>query len=101
MYCTVPAIFLAKECQTLPLQGWLHFHFPQYFKVWQLFLVEPFLIRPSPWLVDDFDFLNDLVEGMGFGQFGGNLSVQKPTNVKPLMIFGQDESVYTQYLLSN
>lgn len=38
---------------------------------------------------------------MGFGSFGGNLSVRKPQGVKPLMIFGQDESVYSQFLFGN
>ena len=51
--------------------------------------------------VDDYEFLHDLAEGMGFGQFRGNLSVRKPANDKPLMIFGRDESVYTQYLFGN
>ena len=29
--------------------------------------------------------------------FGGNLSVRKPANQKPLIIFGQDECIYKQY----
>lgn len=40
-------------------------------------------------------------ETMGFGAFGGNLSVRKAQDEKPLMIFGQDESVYSQFLLGN
>ena len=51
--------------------------------------------------VDDYNFLHDVAEGMGFGQFGGNLSVCMPANEKPLMIFGQDESVFNQYLFGN
>jgi hypothetical protein len=51
--------------------------------------------------VDDCDLLFDLAEDMGFGAFGGNLSVRKPPDAKPLMIFGQDESVFNQFLLSN
>jgi hypothetical protein len=51
--------------------------------------------------VDDYDFLHDVAEEMGFGTFGGNLSVRKPPDVKPLMIFGQDESVYSQFLFGN
>jgi hypothetical protein len=42
-----------------------------------------------------------VAEEMGFGAFGGNLSVRKPPDVKPLVIFGQDESVYSQFLLGN
>jgi hypothetical protein len=51
--------------------------------------------------IDDYDFLHDVAEEMGFGTFGGNLSVRKPPDVKPLMIFGQDESVYSQFLFGN
>jgi hypothetical protein len=38
---------------------------------------------------------------MGFGTFGGNSSVVKPPNTKPLMIFGQNESVTCQFLLGD
>ncbi|KAI2507244.1 hypothetical protein MHU86_7201 [Fragilaria crotonensis] len=51
--------------------------------------------------VDDFDFLHSVAEEMGFGMFGGNLSVRKPLGLKPLMIFGQDESVFNQFLLKS
>ncbi|KAI2504038.1 hypothetical protein MHU86_10400 [Fragilaria crotonensis] len=51
--------------------------------------------------VDDFDFLHEYATTIGFGTFGGNLSVRKPLNVRPLMSFGQDESVFTQYSLGN
>ena len=51
--------------------------------------------------VDDYDLLHGVAEEMGFGAFGGNLSVRKPPDSKPLMIFGQDESVYNQFLLGN
>jgi hypothetical protein len=51
--------------------------------------------------VDDVDFLHEYATTIGFGAFGGNLSVRKPPNVKPLMSFGQDESVFTQYSLGN
>ena len=30
-------------------------------------------------------------------KFGGNLSVRKPSNVKPLLMFGQDECIFKQY----
>jgi hypothetical protein len=51
--------------------------------------------------VDDFDFLHSVADEMGFGAVGGNLSVRKPPNTKPLMIFGQDESVFNQFLLKS
>ena len=30
-------------------------------------------------------------------EFGGELSVRKPAEEKPLIVFGQDESVYNQF----
>jgi hypothetical protein len=51
--------------------------------------------------VDDLDLLHEYAEELGFGAFGGNLSVRKPPDTKPLMIFGQDESVYSHFLLGN
>jgi hypothetical protein len=51
--------------------------------------------------VDDYDLLHGVAEEMGFGAFRGNLSVRKPPDVKPLMIFGQDESVYSQFLFGS
>jgi hypothetical protein len=51
--------------------------------------------------VDDLPFLHDMAQEMGNGAFGGNLSVRKPADKKPLMIFGQDESVYNQFLLGS
>jgi hypothetical protein len=51
--------------------------------------------------VDDYDMLDCIAEEMGFGMFGGNLSVRKPPDVKPIMIFGQDESVFNQFLLKS
>jgi hypothetical protein len=51
--------------------------------------------------VDDFDFLHSEADEMGFGAAGGNLSIRKPPNTKPLMIFGQDESVFNQFLLKS
>ena len=38
---------------------------------------------------------------MCFGAVGGNLSVRKPAGTKPLMIFGQDENVFNQFLLKS
>ena len=32
--------------------------------------------------------------------FGGNLSVRKPPDQKPLIIFGQDECIFKQYTFS-
>jgi hypothetical protein len=52
--------------------------------------------------VDDHSFLHDVANEMGYGLMGGNLSVRKPElPSKPLMIFGQDESVLNQFLLGN
>ena len=51
--------------------------------------------------VDDYELLHSVAEEMGFGLFGGNLSVRKPPSMKPLMIFGQDESVFNQFLLKS
>jgi hypothetical protein len=51
--------------------------------------------------VDNYDLLYDVAEEMGVGAFGGNLSVRKPPDTKPLMIFVQDKSVYNQFLLGN
>ena len=51
--------------------------------------------------IDDLDLFHEHTVTMGFDSFGGNLSVRKPPGVKPLMIFGQDESVYSQFLLGN
>ena len=34
-------------------------------------------------------------------RFGGNLSVRKPDNIRPLLIFGQDEAVFYQYAASS
>ena len=33
--------------------------------------------------------------------FGGNLSVRKPPNTKPLIGFGQDECIFKQYIFTN
>ena len=30
-------------------------------------------------------------------EFGGSLSVRKPVGVKPIIVFGQDETVFSQY----
>ena len=49
--------------------------------------------------VDDYDLLHSVAEEMGIGLFGGNLIVRKPPSLKPLMIFGQDKSVFNQFIL--
>jgi hypothetical protein len=52
--------------------------------------------------VDDLDFLHNVAKEMGCTLIGGDLSMRKPESLaKPLMIFGQDESVFNQYLLGN
>ena len=45
--------------------------------------------------VNNLDLLHKQSANMGFRSFGGNLSVRKARDVKPLMIFGKDESVYS------
>ena len=32
-----------------------------------------------------------------YGEYGGNTSVRKPDDVKPMILFGQDEAVYSQF----
>ena len=44
--------------------------------------------------VDDSPAFDDFVRKT---KFGGNLSVRKPTSLKPLMMFGQDECIFKQY----
>jgi hypothetical protein len=52
--------------------------------------------------VDDYDFLPAVAKEMNFDLYGGNLSVRMPPpRSKPLMIFGQDESVFSQFLLKS
>jgi hypothetical protein len=51
--------------------------------------------------VNNFDFLHSVADEMGFGAVGGNLSIHKPPDTKQLMIFGQDESVFNQFLLKS
>ena len=47
--------------------------------------------------VDDSDEFLDRVEGT---RFGGHLSVRKAADEKPLVCFGQDESIFKQYSFS-
>ena len=56
-------------------------------------------IEMVKFFLDNYDFLHSLADKMGFGLLGGNLSICKPQHQKPLMIFGQDESVFNQFLL--
>ena len=51
--------------------------------------------------VDDLPFLHECVTIVGFGSFGGYLSIREPPGSKPLVIFGQDESVCNPFLLGN
>ena len=51
--------------------------------------------------VDDLDFLHKMADDMGFGLFGGNLSVRMPEGAKPVMMFGQDESVFVQFYINS
>ena len=38
------------------------------------------------------EFANEM-----YGIYGGNLSVRRPVDSKPLFIFGQDESIFNQF----
>ena len=51
--------------------------------------------------VDNLPFLHEYATTVGFGSFGGNVSIRKPPGVKPLMIFVRDKSVYNHFLLGN
>jgi hypothetical protein len=33
-------------------------------------------------------------------KFGGNMSIQKPPNMKPLICFGQDECIFKQFFFT-
>ena len=46
--------------------------------------------------VDDHDCLQDLANTK-YGALGGNVSVRKAVDQKPLIIFGQDESIFNQF----
>ena len=48
--------------------------------------------------VDDNETLTAIGDTM---PFGGNLSVRKPLHKKPLIIFGQDECIFKQYIFRN
>ena len=50
--------------------------------------------------VDDQDFLHEVADELGHGIMGGNVSMRRPPDTKPLMVFGQDECVFNQFLLS-
>jgi hypothetical protein len=50
--------------------------------------------------VDNYDFLHLIAKDIGFGTYGGNLSVRMPPpRSKPLIIFSQGESVFSQFPL--
>ena len=46
--------------------------------------------------VDDHECMQKYADET-YGAFGGNVSVRKPAAAKPIIIFGQDESVFSQY----
>jgi hypothetical protein len=46
--------------------------------------------------VDNHDCMQEFANEM-YGVYGGNLSVRRPVNSKPLLIFGQDESIFNQF----
>ena len=50
--------------------------------------------------VDDHDCMQKFANEM-YGIYGGNLSVRRPADCKPLFIFGQDESIFNQFSFSS
>jgi hypothetical protein len=46
--------------------------------------------------VDDHDCMQEFANEM-YGAYGGNLSVRRPVDSKPLFIFGQNESIFNQF----
>ena len=46
--------------------------------------------------IDDHDSLTSLANEM-YPEFGGNTSVRVPPGAKPVIVFGQDESVFNQF----
>ena len=48
------------------------------------------------------DACEDFQERMAMlAKFGGNLSLQKPAEDKPLLTFGHDECIYKPFIFSN
>jgi hypothetical protein len=50
--------------------------------------------------VDDHDCMQNYANEM-YGAHGGNISIRIPADCKPLVIFGQDESIFNQFLFGS
>jgi hypothetical protein len=46
--------------------------------------------------VDDHDCMQEFANEM-YGAYDGNLSVRRPVDSKPLLIIGQEESIFNQF----
>ncbi len=51
----------------------------------------------DPWIEFHVDNINMKLIGDNVGPFGGNASVRCPAGSRPLIIFGQDESIFNQF----
>jgi hypothetical protein len=61
------------------------------------------LITGVEWVefhVDDHDCIQDYANEM-YGAYGGNISIRTPADCKPLVIFGQDESIFNRFLFGS
>ena len=54
-------------------------------------------VTGDPWIEFHVDDINMQLIGDNVGPFGGNVSVRCPAGSRPLIIFGQDESIFNQF----
>jgi hypothetical protein len=54
-------------------------------------------VTGDPWIEFHVDDINMKLIGDKVGPFGGNVSVRCPAGSRPLIIFGQDESIFNQF----
>jgi hypothetical protein len=54
-------------------------------------------VTEDPWIECHVDETSMTVIGDNVGPFGGNVSVRCPAGSRPLIIFGQDESIFNQF----
>ncbi len=54
-------------------------------------------VTGDPWIEFHVDDINMKLIGDNVGPFGGNVSVRCPAGSRPLIIFGQDESIFNQF----
>ncbi len=65
-------------------------------KSYILGIVTPHPVTSDEWIEFHVDDVHSVCEH-NIGLFGGNVSVRSPAGSKPLIIFGQDESVFNQF----